>query len=107
MHATVPFHGDLACGTRVRKGGPPTSRGFQTGDLYVLDPHHAGHGIGLLAQEAPRIIPGSDDVFEVGDVFKLERGLYTERCKAESGSEDNYVLRESGLENLFDYPLKR
>jgi Xaa-Pro aminopeptidase len=37
--------------------------------------HHAGHGIGLQGQEAPRIIPGSEDRFEVGDVFTLEPGI--------------------------------
>ena len=67
--------------------------------------HHAGHGIGHNAHEAPRIIPGTDDIFEVGDVFTLEPGVYTTRLQGGIRLEDNYVLRENGLENLFNYPL--
>ena len=35
--------------------------------------HHAGHGIGIHGHEAPRIIPGSRDVFEVGGAAYQER----------------------------------
>lgn len=66
--------------------------------------HHAGHGIGLHGPESPRIIPGSDDEFEVGDVFTLEPGVYSEALRGGVRIENNYVLRESGLENLFEYP---
>jgi Xaa-Pro dipeptidase len=68
--------------------------------------HHAGHGIGHHGHEAPRIIPGSDDVFEAGDVFTLEPGLYSAALRGGIRLEDNYVLRESGLENLFAFPLE-
>jgi Xaa-Pro aminopeptidase len=67
--------------------------------------HHAGHGIGHRGHEAPRIIPGSDDVIEVGDVFTLEPGVYTKSLQGGIRLEDNYVLREGGLENLFDFPM--
>jgi len=66
--------------------------------------HHAGHGIGHHGHESPRIIPGSDDVFEVGDVFTLEPGIYTSSLHGGIRLEDNYVVREHGIENLFDYP---
>jgi Xaa-Pro aminopeptidase len=66
--------------------------------------HHAGHGIGHHGHEAPRIIPGSDDVFEVGDVITLEPGVYTKALHGGIRLEDNYVVRESGIENLFVYP---
>lgn len=66
--------------------------------------HHLGHGIGHHGHEAPRIIPGSDDVFEVGDVFTLEPGIYTPALHGGIRLEDNYVVREDGLENLFRYP---
>jgi Xaa-Pro aminopeptidase len=66
--------------------------------------HHLGHGIGHHGHEAPRIIPGSEDVFEVGDVITLEPGIYTTALHGGIRLEDNYVVREGGLENLFDYP---
>ncbi len=66
--------------------------------------HHAGHGIGHDGHEAPRIIPGSDEVFEEGDVFTLEPGVYTEALQGGIRLEDNYLVREHGIENLFDYP---
>ena len=67
--------------------------------------HHAGHGIGHNGHEAPRIIPGTNDIFEVGDVFTLEPGVYSTALQGGIRLEDNYVVREAGLENLFDYPL--
>jgi Xaa-Pro dipeptidase len=66
--------------------------------------HHAGHGIGHNGHEAPRIIPGTDDIFEVGDVFTLEPGVYTEALQGGIRIEDNYLLTESGLVNLFEFP---
>ncbi len=65
--------------------------------------HHAGHGIGYRGHEAPRIIPGTDDVFEVGDVITIEPGVYTTALQGGIRIEDNYVVREHGLENLFDF----
>ncbi|HVW84798.1 MAG TPA: M24 family metallopeptidase [Bryobacteraceae bacterium] len=66
--------------------------------------HHGGHGIGLHGHEAPRIIPGSDDVFEVGDVITLEPGIYTKALRGGIRLEDNYVVREHGLEKIFHFP---
>jgi Xaa-Pro dipeptidase len=68
--------------------------------------HHAGHGIGHNGHEAPRIIPNTDDIFEVGDVITLEPGVYTARLQGGIRLEDNYVVREHGLENLFDFPME-
>ncbi|MBL8234120.1 MAG: aminopeptidase P family protein [Bryobacterales bacterium] len=67
--------------------------------------HHAGHGIGHHGHEAPRIIPGSHDVFEVGDVFTLEPGVYSTALQGGIRLEDNYVVTRNGVQNLFDYPL--
>jgi Xaa-Pro aminopeptidase len=41
-------------------------------------PHHSGHGLGTAFHEAPRIIPGNDQVLEAGMVVALEPGVYTE-----------------------------
>ncbi|SRR5581483_123484 len=68
--------------------------------------HHAGHGIGHHGHEAPRIVPGTDDIFEVGDVITLEPGIYSEELRGGIRLEDNYVVRENGLENLFDFPME-
>ena len=66
--------------------------------------HHLGHGIGHRGHEAPRIIPGSDDIFEEGYVFTLEPGVYTKQIQGGIRLEDNYVLRNSGPEDLFNFP---
>jgi Xaa-Pro aminopeptidase len=66
--------------------------------------HHLGHGIGFPGHEAPRLIPGTDDVFEVGDVFTLEPALYGPRLQGGIRIEDNYVVRETTIENLFHFP---
>jgi Xaa-Pro aminopeptidase len=66
--------------------------------------HHVGHGIGFRGHEAPRIIPGSDDVFEEGDVIAIEPGMYSSEMHGGIRLEDNYVVRKDGPENLFAYP---
>ena len=67
--------------------------------------HHAGHGIGHHGHEAPRLIPGSNDVFEEGDVFTIEPGIYHDALQGGIRIEDNYLVHPDGVENLFDYPL--
>ncbi|MCZ2155400.1 MAG: Xaa-Pro peptidase family protein [Bryobacterales bacterium] len=66
--------------------------------------HHLGHGIGHRGHESPRIIPGSTDVFEAGDVFTLEPGVYSQALHGGIRLEDNYLVTETGIRNLFDYP---
>jgi len=68
--------------------------------------HHLGHGIGHDGHEAPRIIPGSEEVFQIGDVIALEPGIYTEALGGGIRLEDNYVVRENGLDRLFDFPME-
>lgn len=43
--------------------------------------HHLGHGIGFHGHEAHRVIACSDDIFDAGDVFTLEPGVYTKRLQ--------------------------
>ncbi|HLJ85363.1 MAG TPA: Xaa-Pro peptidase family protein [Candidatus Angelobacter sp.] len=62
--------------------------------------HHAGHGIGLDPQEPPWIIPGSDHVFEVGDVIAMEPACYSPALQGGVRLERNYVVHEEGVENL-------
>jgi len=66
--------------------------------------HHLGHGIGYGGHESPRLIPGSDDVFEEGDVFTIEPGVYTKALQGGIRLEDNYVLGVKGPEDLFEFP---
>ncbi|WP_031498324.1 M24 family metallopeptidase [Bryobacter aggregatus] len=68
--------------------------------------HHLGHGIGGDGHDEPRIIPGSEERFVEGDVITLEPGVYTAALQGGIRIEDNYVVRASGLQNLFDYPTE-
>jgi Xaa-Pro aminopeptidase len=68
--------------------------------------HHLGHGIGLYPHEAPHLNPNWDDVFEVGDVFTVEPGLYTPALKAGIRLENDYLVTETGVELLSDIPLE-
>jgi len=68
--------------------------------------HHAGHGIGHNGHEAPRLIPGSDDLIEAGDVVALEPAIYSTQLQGGIRLENNYFVGEKGLENLFDFSLE-
>lgn len=66
-------------------------------------PHHAGHGIGLEAPEAPFLIPGSDEVLEEGMIVTLEPGVYIPDFGG-MRLEDNYLITGSGPEKLSFFP---
>lgn len=68
--------------------------------------HHLGHGFGLFPHEAPHLNPHWDDVFEEGDVFTAEPGLYAERLRAGIRLEQNYRVTASGIERLTHFPLE-
>ncbi|MDC0314296.1 Xaa-Pro peptidase family protein [bacterium] len=68
--------------------------------------HHLGHGIGLDAHEVPRINPGWDDVFEIGDVVAVEPGLYSDELNGGIRLENNFWITENGLEQLSDFPME-
>src|SRR5436190_9532216 len=68
--------------------------------------HRLGHGIGLNPHEAPHLNPHWNDTFEVGDVFTAEPGLYDEKIlRAGMRIENDYVVNESGIENLSPFPM--
>lgn len=69
-------------------------------------PHHLGHGIGLSPHEAPRLNPHWDDVFQPGDTFTAEPGLYGEKLKGGIRIEQNYLVTETGLERLSRFPTE-
>lgn len=68
--------------------------------------HHLGHGIGLFPHEGPHLNPNWDDVFEVGDVFTAEPGLYADSLQAGMRIENDYLVTEDGIENLSPFPLE-
>ncbi len=67
--------------------------------------HHLGHGIGLFPHEAPHLNPHWDDLLEVGDVFTAEPGLYDPALKAGMRLENDYLVTESGVRRLTNFPL--
>ena len=65
--------------------------------------HRTGHGIGLLAHEAPYITRGNKQTLEPGMVFTVEPGIYR---IGDIGVriEDNILITESGAESLTTFP---
>jgi Xaa-Pro dipeptidase len=68
--------------------------------------HHLGHGIGLFPHEGPHLNPNWDDTFAVGDVFTAEPGLYAPELKAGMRIENDYLVTETGVENLCEFALE-
>lgn len=66
--------------------------------------HHLGHGIGLYPHEAPHLNPAWDDVFEEGEVFTAEPGLYHESLRAGIRIEEDYLVTATGVEKLTSFP---
>ncbi|MCA9230058.1 MAG: aminopeptidase P family protein [Planctomycetales bacterium] len=67
--------------------------------------HHLGHGVGLAPHEGPHLNPYWDDVFEPGDYFTAEPGLYHDRLRQGIRLEENYVVTAEGVERVTDFPL--
>ena len=67
--------------------------------------HHLGHGIGLAPHERPSLNPHWNQVFEEGDVFTVEPGLYAGDLAAGVRLEEIYQLTKSGIEKLTRFPL--
>ena len=62
--------------------------------------------MGLAPHEGPHLNPNWDDVFEVGDYFTAEPGLYHDDLRQGLRLEQNYVVTESGAQLLTDWPLE-
>ena len=52
----------------------------------------------------PQLLPKKDTVLQVGDVVALEPGVYADGIAIRV--ENNYLLTEDGIENLFVYPTE-
>lgn len=83
---------------------------FRQADLYFKGLgyqgmiHHLGHGLGMCPHETPELNPNYDATFEVGDVFTMEPGVYSDELKAGIRLEENYLLTEGGLGKLTSFP---
>ena len=75
-----------------------------SGDGFEGMIHHLGHGVGMAPHETPELNPHYEAVFEVGDVFTMEPGLYAPQLKAGIRLEENYHLTADGLQKLTSYP---
>ncbi|MEM6799528.1 MAG: M24 family metallopeptidase, partial [Planctomycetota bacterium] len=49
--------------------------------------------------------PNWDDTFQAGDYFTVEPGLYHDNLRQGIRLEQNYVVTETGVELLTDWPL--
>lgn len=67
--------------------------------------HHLGHGVGLAPHEWPHLNPNWDDTFEPGDYFTVEPGLYHDELRHGIRLEQNYVVTETGVQLVTDWPL--
>ena len=103
----------LACqdeGTRTVRAGvvassvrPPMMDVLAVRGFAGLMPHHSGHLVGPEPYLKPAFEEGCDDIVETGDICTLEPGIY---LQGEWGMrvENDYLVTDDGLENLFDYP---
>jgi Xaa-Pro dipeptidase len=68
--------------------------------------HHLGHGVGLQPHEFPHLNPKWDDMLIEGDVFTAEPGLYGKELNGGIRIENQYLVTETGVENLVDFPME-
>lgn len=68
--------------------------------------HHLGHGIGLFPHEAPHLNPNWTDVFQEGEVFTVEPGLYAPELRAGMRLENDYLVTRDGVRLLSDFPME-
>jgi Xaa-Pro aminopeptidase len=78
-------------------------RYFEENDLLPYWRQHTGHAIGLRNHEAPFLDLGDFTVIDVGMVFTIEPGLYSETVGGFRHS-DTVVVTPDGIDVLTDYP---
>lgn len=66
---------------------------------YPVYPHHSGHGVGVSAHEAPRLVPYNDEIIQQGMVIMLEPGIYLPG-KISVRIEDGMLVTADGVEVL-------
>lgn len=69
---------------------------------YPVYPHHTGHGVGVSGHEAPRLVPGNDQVLEPGMVIMVEPGIYFPG-EAAVRLEDGLLVTADGAELLTNF----
>lgn len=74
-------------------------------DLSHNFPSHSGHGLGLGHPDPPYIVANSSDSLEVGDVVTLEPSQIVAGV-AGMRYEHNYLITETGFEQLSQHPLQ-
>lgn len=68
-------------------------------------PHHGGHAVGEAPYQKPAFEQGCDMLIGAGQIITLEPGLYFEN-RWGIRVENNYLVTENGLKNIFDYPTQ-
>jgi Xaa-Pro aminopeptidase len=68
--------------------------------------HHAGHGIGLRAHEAPDLNRDREGILRVGSVVCVEPGSYSAELNGGIRLENTFLITETGAELLSNYPLE-
>jgi Xaa-Pro aminopeptidase len=66
-------------------------------------PHHTGHGLGLVQQEHPWIIPEDHSEIQAGTIIALEPGIYLPGFGG-MRLENVYLVTDQAPINLTDYP---
>jgi Xaa-Pro dipeptidase len=67
--------------------------------------HHAGHGVGLRAHEAPDLNRDREGILQPGNVLSVEPGGYTDDARVGARLENMYLITDTGAVNLSEYPL--
>ncbi|HEY3342797.1 MAG TPA: Xaa-Pro peptidase family protein, partial [Anaerolineae bacterium] len=68
-------------------------------------PHHAGHGVGLRAHEAPDLNRDRQGILEPGNVVSVEPGGYANEARYGARLENMYLITKTGAQNLSEYPM--
>ncbi|MEA2531399.1 MAG: Xaa-Pro dipeptidase [Thermomicrobiales bacterium] len=67
--------------------------------------HHAGHGVGVRAHEAPDLNRDREGILEPGNVVSCEPGSYVPDLNSGVRLENTFLITETGCELLSNYPV--